>query len=205
MTGARASWIKPPGPIASGLRIGLLGGSFNPAHEGHLHVSDVASKRLGLDYVWWLVSPQNPLKPISGMAPLNERISRARDLTSHSPRIRVTGVEALLGTRYTVDTVAKLMHRFSAPHFVWLMGSDNLMTFHRWRSWRELTQHIPIAVVIRPGAALATLTSRAAQYLSAFKTSDERLLATMAPPAVAILDARRSVCSATAIRAQALA
>ena len=202
---APAPWLKAPGPIASGLRIGLLGGSFNPAHEGHLHVSDVALKRLALDYVWWLVSPQNPLKTADGMAPLKERLSRARCLTRHSPRIRITDIETQLGTRYTIDTVARLIQRFPALHFVWLMGSDNLVTFHRWRNWQELARRIPIVVVIRPGTALAPLISKAAQYLSAFKTSDERALAVTPPPAFAILDARRSAASATAIRAGVLA
>ncbi|HEX4157296.1 MAG TPA: nicotinate-nucleotide adenylyltransferase [Rhizomicrobium sp.] len=183
------------------MRIGLLGGSFNPPHEGHLHVSDVALKRLGLDFVWWLVSPQNPLKPVHGMASLEERLEQARRLTRRMPRIRVTDIEAQLGTRYTIDTVVKLTQRFPAPHYVWLMGSDNLMTFHHWRSWQELARRIPIAVVIRPGSTLATLTSKAAHRLVAFTTPDERSLATTPPPAFAILDARRSAASATAIRA----
>jgi nicotinate-nucleotide adenylyltransferase len=205
MSDSRANWIKPPGPVAAGLRIGLLGGSFNPAHEGHLHVSDVALKRLGLDYIWWLVSPQNPLKPTLGMASLKERLASARRLTSSSPHIRVTDIEAKLGTRYTIDTVARLTQRFSALRFVWLMGSDNLMTFHRWSNWQELARGIPIAVVIRPGTALAPLISKAARYLGDFKAPDERSLAATAPPAFAVLDARRSPTSATAIRAQALA
>jgi nicotinate-nucleotide adenylyltransferase len=204
MSGARRNWIKPPGPVAAGLRIGLLGGSFNPAHEGHLHVSDVASKRLGLDYVWWLVSPQNPLKSLDRMASLAERVANARRLTIHSPRICVTDIEAQLGTRFTIDTVTKLQRRFPAPRFVWLMGSDNLMTFHRWRCWRELANRIPIAVVIRPGTALAPLVSKAARHLSVFKASSERSLATAPAPAFAVLDARRTAASATAIRAQVL-
>jgi nicotinate-nucleotide adenylyltransferase len=205
MTDARANWIRPPGPVTAGLRIGLLGGSFNPAHDGHLHVSDVALKQLGLDYVWWLVSPQNPLKPAHGMASLDERFSRARCLTRNTPRIRVTDIETQLGTRYTVDTVAKLMQRFPALHFVWLMGSDNLMTFHRWRNWQELVRRIPIAVVIRPGSALAPLASKAVHRLAVVATSDKRSLATMPPPAFAILDARRSAASATTIRQRVLA
>ena len=205
MSDVRTNWIRPPGPVAPGLRIGLLGGSFNPAHEGHLHVSYVALKRLGLDYVWWLVSPQNPLKPVRGMASLRERLAGARSLTIHSPRICVTDIEVLLGTRYTIDTVTRLKQRFPALHLVWLMGSDNLMTFHHWRQWHDLASLIPIAVVVRPGAALAPLTSRAAQHLAAFKTSNNRSLATTPPPAFAILDARRSPASATAIRARLLA
>lgn len=205
MSGAPAHWIKQPGPAANGLRIGLLGGSFNPAHEGHLYVSDVALKRLGLDYVWWLVSPQNPLKRADGMAPLAERLSRARDLTRRSPRIRVTDIETAFGTRYTIDTLRRLIRRFPGLRFVWLMGSDNLMTFHRWRNWQEVARDIPIAVVIRPGTTLAPLIAKTSRYLSAFKVSDERALAMTPPPAIAILDARRSGASATAIRAGVLA
>jgi nicotinate-nucleotide adenylyltransferase len=205
MTAMRANWIKPPGPVAAGLRIGLLGGSFNPAHEGHLYVSDIALKRLGLDYVWWLVSPQNPLKPNDGMAPLDERLARARQLTSRMPHIRVADIEVQLGTRYTVETVERLKQRFPALRFVWLMGSDNLMTFHLWRNWQALARRIPIAVVIRPGTALAPLVSKASRYLAEFKVSDERSLATTAPPAFAVLDAQRSHASATVLRARVLA
>ncbi len=127
-------WLKPPGPIAPGLRIGLLGGSFNPAHEGHLHVSEVALKRLGLDYVWWLVAPHNPLKPTIGMAPLDARVSMAAQTAAH-PRILVMDIEAALGTRYTIDTLGALERRFPQLRFVWLMGSDNLDQFRHWRRW----------------------------------------------------------------------
>lgn len=199
------SWIRPPGPIAPGLRIGLLGGSFNPAHEGHLHVSEIALKRLGLDYVWWLVSPQNPLKPVQGMAPFAGRLAGARRMARHHPRIRVTGIEARLGTRFTVDTVTRLKQRFPQLAFVWLMGSDNLVTFHRWHRWEELARHIPVAVVMRPGTTLAPVAARAAQRFAKRRVRDERLLADGPPPALAIVDARRSPASATAIRARALA
>jgi nicotinate-nucleotide adenylyltransferase len=205
MTEPRANWIVPPGPVSPGLRIGLLGGSFNPAHEGHLHVSDVALKRLGLDYVWWLVSPQNPLKPARGMASLDDRIESARRLTRHVPRIRVTDLEARLGTRYTVDTVLRLEQRFAEVHFVWLMGSDNLMTFHLWHNWQQLARLIPIAVVMRSGTTRAPLASKAAQRFAIFKIAGERGFAVTRPPALAVLDARRSSASATAIRAQVLA
>ncbi|HEX4079122.1 MAG TPA: nicotinate-nucleotide adenylyltransferase [Rhizomicrobium sp.] len=196
-------WIKPPGPVASGLRVGLLGGSFNPAHEGHLHVSDIALKRLGLDYVWWLVSPQNPLKPARGMAPLWDRLAQARLLTRHAPRICVTGIETCLNTRYTIDTVVQLGRRFSQLRFVWLMGSDNLVTFHRWRKWQELAQRIPIAVVMRPGTTLAALKAKAARRFPV-RIRSERRLADIRPPVLVILDARRSPASATAIRTRAL-
>lgn len=136
------------------MRIGLLGGSFNPAHGGHLYVSEIARKALKLDYVWWLVSPGNPLK--SEPAPLELRMVRARN-AAQAPRIRVTDIERRLGTRYTVDTVAALQRRFPGIAFIWLMGSDNLEQFARWRRWRDIAARIPIAVVRRPGSVLASL------------------------------------------------
>jgi nicotinate-nucleotide adenylyltransferase len=202
---ARPDWIRPPGPIARGLRIGLLGGSFNPAHEGHLHVSEIALKRLRLHYVWWLVSPQNPLKPVQGMAALADRLAGARRMARRNPRIRVTAIEACLGTRYTVDTIAQLKKRFPQLSFVWLMGSDNLVTFDRWRRWEELTRFVPFAVIVRPGTALAPLKAKAAQRFGAARLRDERLIGLATPPALAIVEARRNFASATAIRARVLA
>jgi nicotinate-nucleotide adenylyltransferase len=149
-----AAWIKPPGPIADGMHIGLLGGSFNPAHDGHLYVSEIARKALKLDYVWWLVSPGNPLK--SEPAPLELRMARARN-AAQAPRIRVTDIERRLGTRYTIDTVMALQRRFPDVRFTWLMGSDNLEQFAHWRRWRDIAARIPIAVVRRPGSVLASL------------------------------------------------
>jgi nicotinate-nucleotide adenylyltransferase len=151
---AQSHWIVAPGPIADGMRIGLLGGSFNPAHGGHLYVSEIARKALKLDYVWWLVSPGNPLK--SEPAPMELRMTRARN-AAQAPRIRVTDIERRLGTRYTVDTVAALQRRFPGVDFIWLMGSDNLEQFARWRRWRDIAARIPIAVVRRPGSVLASL------------------------------------------------
>lgn len=197
---AHPAWLKPPGPGAPGLRIGLLGGSFNPAHEGHLHVSEVALKRLGLDYVWWLVSPQNPLKPSTDMAPLERRIAWARAAAGRYPRLRVSDIEAQMGTRYTVDTVRRLKQRFPAVHFVWLMGSDNLLAFHRWHDWQRLAMTLPIAIVLRPGTVLASLTARAARQFGVDAPQSERRLATARPPAFVVLDAKRSPASATALR-----
>lgn len=199
------AWLKAPGPVAPGLRIGLLGGSFNPAHEGHLHVSEVALKRLGLDYVWWLVSPQNPLKAAAEIAPLQQRIVRARKTAGRYPRLRVSDIETQMGTRYTIDTIERLKTRFPQVHFVWLMGSDNLLTFHRWRSWQRLVKALPIAVVMRPGTILAPLTARVAQRVARLRTPQcERMLATTRPPALAVLEARRSNASATALRQRRL-
>lgn len=201
----QTAWLKAPGPVAPGLRIGLLGGSFNPAHEGHLHVSEVALKRLGLDYVWWLVSPQNPLKSAGDTAPLRQRIARARKAVGRHPRLRVSDIETQMGTRYTIDTIRRLKQRFPSVRFVWLMGSDNLLTFHRWRNWQRLAKSVPIAVVMRPGTILAPLTARAAQRFARLGQSQcERTLVTTRPPALAVLEARRSNASATALRQRRL-
>lgn len=198
------TWLKPPGPVARGLRIGLLGGSFNPAHEGHVHASEVALKRLGLDYVWWLVSPQNPLKPVAGMAPLQQRIASAREMVGRHPRLRVSDLETQMATRYTIDTVRRLKDRFPQVHFVWLMGSDNLLAFHRWRDWQGLAKALPIAIVLRPGTVFAPLSARAARQFAMSAPRPERMLATARPPALSILDAKRSDASATAVRRQRL-
>jgi len=197
-----ANWISPPGPAAPGLRIGLLGGSFNPAHEGHFQISTVALKRLGLDYVWWLVAPQNPLKPRQGMAPLRDRLAGAQAMTRRHPRFRATDIEARLGTRYSVDTIARLQQRFPRLRFVWLMGSDNLETFHRWRNWPKLARSLPIAVVTRPASALAPLKAKAAQRFASKRRVASRDFANAAPPAFVFLDAKRSLARASNIRAR---
>ena len=181
------AWVRPPGPVADGQRIGLLGGSFNPAHGGHLYVSEIARKALKLDYVWWLVSPGNPLK--SEPAPLEVRMGRARN-AAQAPRIHVTDIERRLGTRYTVDTVAALQRRFPGVHFIWLMGSDNLEQFARWRRWRDIAARIPIAVVRRPGSVLASL------HAPLMRLGSVRSLT--------ILDGPRSRESSTERRAEAL-
>jgi nicotinate-nucleotide adenylyltransferase len=180
-----AHWVRPPGPVAPGLRIGLLGGSFNPAHEGHLYVSEIALKRLGLDYVWWLVSPQNPLKSTAGMAALPERVRRARIVARH-PRIVVTDIERGLGTRYSFDTLRALKRRFPQVEFTWLMGSDNLASFRRWHRWADLAALLPIAVIQRPGTVLAVLQARPIRRFGRLQ----------------IIDGKRNAQSATVIRAR---
>ena len=190
---------KPPGPVAPGLRIGLLGGSFNPAHSGHLLISETALKRLGLHYVWWLVSPQNPLKPAEGMAPFADRLKHARFVARDS-RIRVTGIEGDFGTRYTYDTVKLLKRRFPATRFVWLMGSDNLAQFSRWRGWTSIASMLPLAVFVRPGSVLAPLYSKAAQRYRLAIVAPGPGLAYAAPPALAVIEAPRSNVNATEIR-----
>jgi nicotinate-nucleotide adenylyltransferase len=190
-------WLRPPGPVAPGLRIGLLGGSFNPAHEGHRYVSEVALKRLGLDYVWWLVTPRNPLKGPAGL-PLGERVSIAKDLARH-PRIIVMDIERALGTLYSVDTLKALQHRFPLVRFFWLMGSDNLEIFRRWRKWEEIVQRVPVAIIQRPGSTLATLHAKPIQRF--VRRRKQQCDSDMTPPAIVILDGRRNARSSTAIRA----
>lgn len=196
----RAHWLRPPGPIAPGMRIGLLGGSFNPAHEGHLHVSRMALKRLGLDYVWWLVTPQNPLKGSAGLAPLEDRMCQARDIARH-PRILVMDVERDLRTYYSFHTVKALQRRFPQVCFVWLMGSDNLAIFRRWHRWADLAATIPIAVIRRPGSVLSSLNAKPMHRFACRRV--QGALATKKPPAIAILDGVRNRQSSTAIRAAA--
>jgi nicotinate-nucleotide adenylyltransferase len=184
-------WIAPPGPVTDGLRIGLLGGSFNPAHEGHLYVSEIARRALKLDHVWWLVSPGNPLK--DAPAPLEARIACARGL-ARDPRIHVTGIESRLGTRYTVDTIGALQRRFPRVHFIWLMGSDNLEQFSRWRRWRQIALRVPIAVVRRPGSVLAALHAPLARRIGISRELGPA-------PSLVVLDGPRSIASSTALRA----
>ncbi|MBV8800791.1 MAG: nicotinate-nucleotide adenylyltransferase [Alphaproteobacteria bacterium] len=192
-------WLRAPGPVAEGMKVGLLGGSFNPAHEGHLHVSSVALNRLGLDYVWWLVTPQNPLKSSNGMAPFSQRLAEASKF-EHHPRIVVAGFERTLGTHYTVETLRALKRRFPQINFVWLMGSDNLAGFARWSRWPDIAQSMPIAVVLRPGTLLAPLSSKAMQRFAAARVANLRRLALTVPPAIGVITGPRCPQSATAIR-----
>ena len=176
------------------MRIGLLGGSFDPAHGGHLYVSDIAKKALKLDYVWWLVSPGNPLKPAPDA--LAVRLKRAR-LLARDQRIIVTGIEQRLLTRYTIDSVTALKRRFPHVRFIWLMGSDNLEQFSRWRRWRDIAAQLPIAVVRRPGSVLASLHAPLARR--------QGLVRNLGPaPSLLVLDGPRSRESSTELRARAL-
>ena len=184
---------------ARGARIGLLGGSFNPAHAAHLHISLIALRRLRLDAVWWLVSPQNPMKPTSGMAPLARRLEQARKIARH-PGIHVSSVEAALNTNYSVDTVRALQSRFFKARFVWLMGGDSLANFHFWRRWQDILHHIPVAVVARPGFTIAALASPAAVRFRAAQVHDGALFSMLAPPAWIFLQEQLDPMSATTIR-----
>ncbi|WP_133486220.1 nicotinate-nucleotide adenylyltransferase [Aliiroseovarius marinus] len=145
--------------------IGLLGGSFDPAHEGHVHITREALKRFGLDQVWWLVTPGNPLKA-HGPAPLEQRLDHARDVMQH-PRVKVTQIEAHTGTRYTAETLKALIALYPGVHFVWLMGADNLADFHRWEQWDWIMSHVPIGILARPGDRGAARVSKAARRFRA--------------------------------------
>lgn len=184
-------------------RVGLFGGSFNPAHRGHRHVTLNAIRTLGLDEAWWLVSPGNPLKAdASDMAPLAARLASARRMAHRAP-IRAIGIEARLGTRYTVDTIRALQRRYPKTRFIWLMGADNLAQFHRWKDWRGIARVIPIAVIARPGYDRAAVTGPAMAWLLRFQRSAAaaKTWTTWSLPALVRFRFRPDPTSATAIRA----
>jgi nicotinate-nucleotide adenylyltransferase len=183
-------------------RIGLLGGSFNPAHGGHRAISRFAMRALGLDEVWWLVSPGNPLKPKAGMAPLAARLVSAQKM-ARGTRIRPTVIERELRTVYTVDTLAALTRRYPKYHFVWLMGADNLGQFQRWRDWRRIARTMPIAVIARPGYDALSRASPAMGWLRvAVRPTDQKLRWTeWSLPALVFLRFPPDPRSATALRA----
>ena len=180
---------------------GLLGGSFNPAHRGHRAISLAAIDALGLDDLWWLVSPGNPLKPSAGMAPLPTRLASATAMARRT-RIRATDVEVRLGTRYTVDTIRALIRRYPNRRFVWIMGADAIAEFHRWRDWRALARLLPIAVVVRPTYMGLVGTSPASAWLRRFVRPLGRPTdwTRWTPPALVILQCRPDPTSATALR-----
>jgi nicotinate-nucleotide adenylyltransferase len=187
----------------AGRRIGLLGGSFNPAHEGHRAVSLYALKRLGLDQIWWLVSPQNPLKSVQGMASLPERLLSARAMAAHA-RIIVTDIENDAGTRYTADTLSMLKRRFPRTHFVWLMGADNLTQMPHWHKWQDIFRSVPVAVFRRPTYAAGRKRGKAAvRFDKAWVPAVRgKKLASKKPPAWLLLDNRLDPESSTRIRGQ---
>jgi nicotinate-nucleotide adenylyltransferase len=182
---------------------GLLGGSFNPAHGGHRRISLFALDALGLDEVWWLVSPGNPLKPTAGMAPLPARLASAARMAARAP-IRPTAIEARLGTRYTVDTLRALIRRYPNRRFIWLMGADNLAQFHRWRDWRTIAAMVTIAVIARPEYDRAAHTARVMSWLrfAVRPQSQARNWTRWRQPAIVLLRFRPDPRSATALRAR---
>ncbi len=184
-----------------GMRIGLFGGSFNPPHEGHLHVAETVLTRARLDRVWWIVTPGNPLKDTSELAPLAERIAACKAV-ARNPRIEITAFEAAHRVRYTADTLAILKRKRPDLHFVWIMGADNLASFHRWQKWRRIAEMMPMLVVDRPGSTLSFRSARAALALQKWRVdeTDAELLALMDPPAWCFLHGPRSSLSSTAIR-----
>jgi nicotinate-nucleotide adenylyltransferase len=185
-------------------RIGLLGGSFNPAHGGHRRISLAAARALGLDEVWWLVSPGNPLKAgADDMAPFEARIGSARHVARRS-RIRVSDFEQRAGTRYTIDTVRELKRDYPMHRFIWLLGSDTLRNFHRWREWRKLAGEVPIAVIRRPGYDSHAHAARAMGWLGRFvrPPSQARHWTEWSAPAILLLRLPPDTASATAIRAR---
>jgi len=189
-------------PHAPGMRIGLFGGTFDPPHAAHLGASILAMKRLQLDRMWWLVTPGNPLKDTRGLQPLAGRIASARRLANH-PRIDVTGLEAVINTRYTYDTLAFLVRRCPGVHFVWVMGADNLRSFYRWQNWRGIANLLPMAVVDRMGSSLYATGGRAALALARYRLP-ERAATTLAgrkPPVWVYLHGLKSPLSSTALRA----
>lgn len=179
----------------------LLGGSFNPAHGGHRRITLFALETLGLDEAWWLVSPGNPLKPKKGMAPLHARFASARAQARRAP-IVPTAIERELGTRYTVDSLRALVRRYPKRRFVWLMGSDNLTQFHRWRDWRGIARTMPIAVIARPGYDDRAMASPAMAWLRRYRVSAAgfRTRADWSAPALVMLRFDPDPRSATAIR-----
>lgn len=185
----------------AGAAVGLLGGSFDPAHDGHLHITQMAFRRLGLDRIWWLVSPGNPLKP-HPPAEMSRRVAAARALAPR--RVTVSDIEARLGARYTADTLAALTALYPALRFTWLMGADNLVQFHRWESWRAIFEIAPIAVLPRPGLVSRAGLSPAARAFARRRlaSQDAALAPRAAPPCWVLLTGPTSSLSSTAIRAR---
>lgn len=183
------------------VRTGLLGGSFNPAHGGHRRITRFAIKALGLDEAWWLVSPGNPLKPKDGMAPLAARLKSAQ-IQARRARIVPTAIEQEMGTRYTVDTLKELVRRYPKRQFIWLMGADNLVQFHHWKSWRDIARTMPIAVIARPGYDDNAMASPAMAWLRRYQVPTASLSegGRWSAPALVLLRFDPDPRSATAIR-----
>ena len=186
----------------AGQVIGLLGGSFDPAHAGHVHITKAALKRFGLDRVWWLVSPANPMKS-RGPEPIGKRMQRAKSVMDH-PRVEVTDLEAKMGTRYTAQTIAALIARYPGVRFVWLMGADNLSQFHKWQDWQSIIETVPVGVLARPNERIsARLSTTARIYREAMiPARASRLLGRVATPAWCFVNLPMNDLSSTEIRAK---
>lgn len=186
---------------AAGQRIGLLGGSFNPPHRAHVAISEAVMKRLGLDAVWWLVTPGNPLKENGTLHELGERMQAARDV-ANDPRIEVSCLESVIRTRYTIDTINMLRRRLRGLRFVWIMGADNLAQFHRWQDWRRIAGQVPIAVIDRPPQSFRALASPAAKALSRYRLPEPKAaeLADRPAPAWVFLTGLKLNLSSTGLR-----
>ncbi|CUA92755.1 nicotinate-nucleotide adenylyltransferase [Pannonibacter indicus] len=195
-------WTRLP-HAEPGNRIGLFGGSFNPAHSGHRLVAETALNRLKLDQVWWLVTPGNPLKDHGDLAPLSQRLEQAAALARH-PRMKVTAIEARLGTAYTAETLARLKGLRPDLAFAWIMGADNLASFHRWQDWRGILNQVTVAVVNRPGASLSPLFAPAARAFARYRLAevDAPLALSMKPPHWVFLHAPLDPVSSTLLRAR---
>jgi nicotinate-nucleotide adenylyltransferase len=188
-------------PIATkGMVIGLLGGSFDPAHEGHVHITREALKRMGLDQVWWLVTPANPLKARQP-APMADRLARARKVM-RDPRVRITALEARLGTRATADSIDRLRAIYPGVTFVWLMGADNLVQFHRWGRWRDILRSVAVGVLARPGSGVAARLSVAARAFRVHQVDRGENLRGRKAPVWAFVNLPMNGASSTAIRAR---
>jgi nicotinate-nucleotide adenylyltransferase len=188
-------------PLATrGMVVGLLGGSFDPAHGGHTHITQEALKRIGLDQVWWLVTPANPLKARQP-APLPERMTRARAIMQH-PRVKITALEACLGTQRTADTVKRLKAIYPGVTFVWLMGADNLVQFHKWGRWRDILQAVPVGVLARPGSGVAARTSVAARMFREKRVGRGENLRWKKAPSWVFVNLPLNGASSSAIRAK---
>ena len=194
-------WLLGFPKASSGLRVGLLGGSFDPPHTGHVHITKQALRRFGLDRVWWLVSPGNPLKT-DGPAPLAQRMAACRQIMQH-PKVEITDIETRLGTQYTADTLMRLQEIYSNVQFVWLMGADNLANVHKWERWDWIFENVPVGVTSRPGEHLKAGASKAAQkYATArLPAAAGRILPFQKPPAWCLLEGPVVDMSSTEIRA----
>ena len=201
VTAARRAISQGLPPHADGMRIGLLGGSFNPPHQAHRAISLFALKRLKLDRVWWLVTPGNPLKDNGALHTLAERAEAARRMAD-DPRIDISCLESVIGTRYTADTINYLRKRASRLRFVWIMGADNLAQFHRWQSWQRIASQVPIAVIDRPPQSFRALTAPAAKMLARYRIPETEAgrLAERRPPAWVFLTGLKSSLSSTGLR-----